>query len=142
MTSVDTKKLKLQLIQEEGRKCSMYLDTKGIPTIGVGRNIRDVGLRDSEIDFLLENDISDVTKNLNRFIPWVFNLDEVRLRAVYDMCFNLGIAKLLKFSNMLDALKNEKYEDAASEARNSAWYTQVGKRGEKIALMLQTGEDQ
>ena len=41
-----------------------------IETIGVGRNLRDVGLSDDEIEYLLNNDIDRVEKQLDTYFPW------------------------------------------------------------------------
>lgn len=38
-----------QLTVDEGVRARVYSDTIGIPTIGVGRNLRDVGLSQDEI---------------------------------------------------------------------------------------------
>ncbi|MFA6168950.1 MAG: hypothetical protein WC700_20155, partial [Gemmatimonadaceae bacterium] len=48
-----------QLKIDEGIKPYPYTDSVGKLTIGVGRNLVDVGLRPKEIDFLLENDIDE-----------------------------------------------------------------------------------
>ena len=42
----------------------------GIETIGVGRNLRDVGLSDDEIEYLLNNDIDRVEKQLDNISWW------------------------------------------------------------------------
>ena len=139
--NVDTNKLKAQLTVEEGRKGKYYVDTRGIPSIGIGRNLRDVGLSDSEIDFLYQNDVAKVTSQLFANLPWVFNLDEVRLRVVYDLCFNMGITKLLTFNRMLAALQFGNYVMAAAELKNSVWDSQVGARATKLETMMRTGQD-
>ena len=52
--------LKAHIEWAEGRTSKPYRDTVGKLTIGVGRNLEDVGLRESEIDFLLAQDVRDV----------------------------------------------------------------------------------
>lgn len=139
--NVDTNKLKAQLTSEEGRKGKYYVDTRGIPSIGIGRNLRDVGLSDSEIDFLYQNDVAKIVGQLQANLPWVFDLDEVRLRVVYDLCFNMGITKLLTFTHMLAALKSGDYVMATAELKNSLWDSQVGARAAKLEFMMKTGQD-
>jgi len=71
-------------------------------TIGVGRNVdagddgraRGLGLSDDEIDYLLQNDIDRVTKELDREYPWFQGLNEARSDAMVDISFNLGQTRL------------------------------------------------
>lgn len=141
MTVVNLDKLKAQLCSEEGRKNKVYTDGRGIPTIGIGRNLRDVGLSDDEIDYLFQNDEARIQHELAANLPWVFDLDEVRLRTFYDLCFNMGIETLLTFSNTLALSRTGNWDSAADELQNSKWYLEVGDRGSKIVSMLRTGQD-
>ena len=54
---MDKQRLIEQLRLHEGVEHKPYVDTVGKTTIGVGRNLDDVGLTDDEIDYLLDNDI-------------------------------------------------------------------------------------
>ena len=54
----------------------------GIETVGVGRNLRDVGLSDDEILYLLNNDIDRVEKQLDNYFPWWRNKQE----KLYEEC--------------------------------------------------------
>lgn len=142
MTVVNSDKLKTQLSGEEGKRNKVYFDSRGIPTIGIGRNLKDVGLSNDEIDYLYRNDEGRVQQELVSDLPWVFDLDEVRLRVFYDLCFNMGNITLLTFKNMLAAVQAGNYEKAADDLQNSLWFTQVGNRGPKLVAMIRTGEDQ
>lgn len=142
MITVDRVKLSEQLSLEEGRKYKPYVDTRGILTIGIGRNLRDKGLSDSEINFLFSNDIDEVTKDIRDHMPWVLNLDEVRQRVFYDLCFNMGVSKLLTFVHMIAFAQAGDYKSAADELHHSIWDSQVGQRAPKLEAMLRTGEDQ
>ena len=50
------------LIHHEGKKETVYLDSMGIETVAVGRNLSHVGLSEDEIMYLLNNDIDRVEK--------------------------------------------------------------------------------
>lgn len=139
---VDLAKLEVQLTNEEGRKNKAYVDSKGILSIGIGRNLRDNGLRDSEIDFMFKNDVADVENAIQVHLPWVLNLDEVRQRVFYDLCFNMGITKLLTFTHMIAFAQAGDYSSAADELHHSIWDSEVGDRAPKLEAMLRTGEDQ
>lgn len=128
-----------QLRRDEGVRHTIYTDSLGIPTIGVGRNCRDKGLSDAEIDFLLANDIAQVRTALSRF-SWYTDLDPVRQGALENMAFNMGWADLLHFPAMLHCLATKDWAGAASAALDSLWAKQVGPRADRLARQLRTGE--
>ena len=84
-----------QLRKHEGNRKFPYVDTVGKVTIGVGRNLTDVGLSGNEIDILLKNDIDRAVADLDRELSWWRKLNEARQRVMIDLCFNLGIGSLL-----------------------------------------------
>ena len=133
--------LKEELIRDEGLRLKPYRDTVGKLTIGVGRNLDDVGITKDEAMHLLECDIRRVKGDLDRAMPWWRELDEVRQRVIVNMAFNLGIARLMGFKNMLDAMRAGNYRDAAKEMLNSKWATQVGERAPRLAAMMRDGDE-
>ena len=160
--------LKDQLILHEGIKLKPYKCSANKWTIGVGRNLDDVGLskneqlklfgtsglnREEVIDglltrgiseeealFLLDNDIKKCITDVKRF-PWFESLDPVRQKVIIDMRFNLGLAELMGFKKMILALEQGDYDKAAEEMKDSKWYYQVGIRGRRLVKMMKTGED-
>lgn len=136
---MDKKLLAQELERDERRVKTVYLDSRGIATVGVGRNLRDRGLSDDEIDYLLGNDITAVEQDLDRNLPWWRNLSEVRQRVLANMCFNLGINRLLGFKKMLGAVCGGDYHEAAAQMLNSTWATQVGNRAIRLATMMKEG---
>ena len=129
-----------QLILHEGLRLKPYRCTAGKLTIGVGRNLEDKGISHDEAMLLLRNDIAEVTVQLEQF-DWFRALGPVRRKVLIDMCFNLGMAGLLGFQKMIEALKQGDYEAAADEMVYSRWYRQVGERGRRLERMMRTGED-
>ncbi len=129
-----------QLILHEGLRLKPYRCTAGKLTIGVGRNLETKGLSEEEALFLLRNDIAEVTERLER-LGWFVALDPVRQKVLIDMAFNLGVAGLLSFKRMIQALNCYDYDTAADEMINSKWYHQVGERSKRLVQMMRTGED-
>ena len=129
-----------QLILHEGLRLKPYRCTAGKLTIGVGRNLDNKGITYDEAMFLLRNDIEEVTRQLELF-GWYVALGPVRRKVLIDMAFNLGMAGLMGFKQMIEALKQGDYERAADEMVNSRWYGQVGERGRRLERMMRTGED-
>lgn len=138
---MNTNRFVQQLRFHEGVKNYVYKDHLGIETIGVGRNLKDRGLSDEEVDYLLSNDIALVEEELDRAMPWWKDLNEVRQRALADLLFNMGLARLHGFVKMLGALKERDYHTAAEELLDSRYAKQVGARAIRVAEMIRSGLD-
>lgn len=130
-----------QLKRHEGVKRFAYVDTVGKTTAGVGRNLTDKGLSSAEIDLLLTNDIADAEDDARRLLSdSLFDgLTDARKAAMVNMAFNLGYARLSRFTRLLTALKAGKWAIAAQEMRKSAWAGQVKGRAEELATLVEKG---
>lgn len=137
---MDLTRLKNRLVLEEGKRNKVYKDTLGIDTIGVGRNLRDVGLSDDEIMYLLDNDLKRVFADLDKRLPWWRQLNEARQLVLADMCFNMGINKLCSFVNTLRKLQAGDYEGTAQGMLDSLWAKQVKGRAEDLARIMRVGQ--
>lgn len=131
--------LKEQLIRDEENRQFMYLDSLGIPTIGVGRNLRDKGLSLLERDLMLHNDIADHSLEVCESIPSAAELDAIRNEVLINMSFNLGTTGLMKFVKFLAALKAKNYTLAAKEMLDSTWAKQVGPRAMRLSQQILLG---
>ena len=140
MTNADYAALTSQLIRHEGLRLRPYTDTTGHLTIGVGRNLADVGISREEALDMLDNDIERVLLELATRWPWTQALDVVRQRVLADMLFNLGAPRLTRFVRMLAAVQAGDYDTAAAEMIKSRWADQVGVRAHTLARMMRTGE--
>jgi len=138
---IDIKRMRDQLVRHEGLRLKPYRCSAGKLTIGVGRNIEDVGITEEEAMAMLSNDISRVIGELERRIPAFASLNEVRRRVLIDMGFNLGSNRLMKFRRMLAALEAGDYAQAAVEMLDSRWARQVGNRAVSLKNMMETGEE-
>ena len=128
------------LIKHEGLRLKPYNDTVGKLTVGVGRNLYDVGISKDEAMYLLNNDIEKVLFQCSKEFPWLPNLTDARKDVIYSMAFNLGMFGLLKFKKFLEAVAHGDYEEAKLEMLNSRWAMQVGNRAIELSKMMETGE--
>ena len=137
-----TEKLLEMLKRHEGVRSKVYLCSAGYETIGVGRNIsaNGLGLSDDEVDYLLENDILRVVKELSTEYPWFNSLDDVRKDAMIDISFNLGATRLRGFKRALAAMEAADYTTAAKEFLDSKWSRDVKGRSHELASMIENGE--
>lgn len=110
----------------------------GKVTIGYGRNIDDNGISPQEGNFLFDNDFDRCQRELSLF-PWYANQPQNVQDALMNMCFNLGITRLLGFKKMIAALIDKDYTTAAMEALDSKWAKQVGQRAKDVAVMIRQG---
>jgi lysozyme len=124
------------LIKHEGLRLKPYTDTVGKLTIGVGRNLTDVGISNDETMTLLQNDINSATKNLQKNLEWFDGLPYNAKLVMIDMCFNMGIGGLLQFKNTLAMIQNGKYNEASVAMLQSKWATQVGNRAKEDSDLL------
>lgn len=134
-------KLKAQLIFHEDLKLKPYLDSVGKLTIGVGRNLDDVGISHSEAMVLLDNDLTKALEDAESLVDQWDRLGDVRQRVLVDMAFNLGRTKLAKFKKTLKAINARLYTMASREMLNSLWAKQVGARAVRLSDMMKTGQD-
>jgi len=136
-----TEKLLDMLKRHEGVKSHVYLCSAGYETIGVGRNISKsgMGLSEDEVNYLLENDIERVIKELSSEYPWFNSLDDVRKDAMIDISFNLGATRLRGFKRALAAMEVADYTTAAKEFLDSKWSRDVKGRATELCYMVETG---
>lgn len=150
-----------KLIEHEGMVLTVYQDTLGIDTIGIGRNLKDRGISKEELAyldipnmetiyqhgiteadarFLAMNDIKIVEEELCRVHPCVEDLDAVRQLILMDMAFNMGVPRLCKFKKMWNAIHEQQFETAGLEMMDSKWARQVGNRAKKLSDAMKAGE--
>jgi lysozyme len=158
-TTYDRAAMLEELVRDEGERLKVYRCTAGKLTIGVGRNLDDVGIfahetaalgitkgscaRDGitkeQSRFLLNSDVDRVDRDLDRHLPWWRKLDPVRQRIMVNMAFNLGIGGLCGFKNTLAMIQGGNYASAAAGMMQSKWARQVGPRASRLSAMMKDG---
>lgn len=157
--SYDRAALAAELIRDEDERLKVYHCTADKRTIGIGRNLDDVGISKAETAALgitvasvlrngitreqsralFANDIAACERQLDAKLPWWRTLNDVRQRVLLNMCFNLGINRLLGFRNTLAKMQRGDFAGAAAGMRASLWARQVGARAERLATMMEKG---
>ena len=128
-----------QLRIDEGARAKPYTDTVGKTTIGVGRNLTDVGLSEDEIELLFVNDVARADAIARSVLHGFDGLTEPRKAIVVNMAFNMGRGALSQFRKTLAAIEEGRYEDAAREMLDSKWAGQVGNRALRLAENMRRG---
>lgn len=136
---MDRERLIEELKRDEGVELKAYQDTEGIWTIGIGRNLQDVGVSMDEAEYMLANDIDVAVGELQRTFDWFEGLSDARQRVCINMCFNLGLTRLLGFKKFLAAMAAGDWETAGVEMLDSKWSRQVGARSTRLKDLLLEG---
>jgi len=153
-------KLIALLIKHEGCELEAYKDTKGLWTIGIGRCLETKGLTakecehlkissthyidvliqrgitHDEADYLLSNDLDDCMADRTKSLIWFIASPEMVKIVLVSLCFNLGLAGLLKFKKSLSFIKDGLYFSAATELLDSKWKHDVGDRAYDLSGMI------
>ena len=148
-------RIKEQLVRHEGLRLKPYRCTAGKLTIGIGRNLDDSGISQSEAHIMLINDIMNCEKQLQAKIPDIYDgLDEVRKSVLLNMCISipqsrfaplrepcyLGIGGLLGFNNTLAFIAAGDWERAANGMLASKLAKQVGMRAIELSELMRKGQ--
>ena len=128
-----------QLKLHEGVEKHPYTDTVGKTTIGGGRNLTDRGISTATIEQMLIEDIELVQSELDKHFPDWCKLTEKRQMVLIDMCFNMGLPKLIKFTKFWKAVKDAKFPEASKQMLDSKWAKQVGQRAQTLSKMMTEG---
>lgn len=136
---MNREKLIEELKRDEGVVLVLYKCSAGKNTIGVGRNVDDRGITEEESDFLLSNDIDLCIEELRATFPWFQTLSDTRQRVMINMCFNLGLSRLMGFKKFLAAMEAGEWETAGVEMLDSKWARQVGPRSTRLRDLVLEG---
>jgi lysozyme len=165
MEALNREILLVELSRDEGDRFKVYIDTEGHPSVGTGRNLDarkggllgispsetltlritrasviKNGITNAQRIVLLNNDVNDCLRDLDRALPWWRSMDGVRQRVLVNMCFNMGIGTLLGFKNTLRFMETKQWAAAAHGMMVSKWARQVGDRAERLSTLMIQGE--
>lgn len=105
----------------------------GKVTIGVGRNLTDVGLSDAEITHLLHNDIDAAVSHALEIFPGWDGLPVEVQHVVVNMIFQLGRRGFNGFRRFISHVKCHNWPAAAEEVMSSRAAEQAPARFQRHA---------
>jgi lysozyme len=137
----------------EGYESKIYMDTEGIDTVGIGRNLEVYPFDDEEAaEYELHGythleaiawahtKLMQCRKDIIIHNPWVLEQPEDVRLILTDMVYNLGLRGTLGFKRMLRAIKAQDYAQAAAELEDSKYFHQTGQRSlHHYRLLLKCG---
>lgn len=118
------------LIKEnEGFSKTVYIDSRGYPTIGYGHLLREgTAIPSDALEIIFEADYANA---VDGYVSLGLDLDPVRRSVIVDMIFNLGVAGVKKFKLMLHYLRDKNWIRAAYELMDSEYAKQVPERAKR-----------
>lgn len=155
-----------QLKIDEGSRLTIYKDTEGKYTVGIGHLISNnpnipknqaIALLDKELNrstqgritpaeqsYLFHKDLVAVQTGIahSSFYGVYQGLVPVRQSAIQNMCFQLGILGVSKFHKMWAALARQDYQTAYKEGLDSNWNRQTPNRARRVMTTLLAGSTQ
>lgn len=149
---------------DEGIRVSVYWDSEGYPTVGIGhlivhektRNMtrinqllsQQVGrqvngrITEEECSKLFEQDLATVYSSISsnfKVGPVYALLDDTRRMAIVNMTFQMGVGGVANFNMMLGYLALGQYDNAADAALDSLWATQTPSRARRVTEVIRNG---
>lgn len=153
-----------QIARHEGYKQTVYKDSMGIPTIGIGFNLnekhnqeilRKLGidinevlsgkpLTDKQIRILYNFSLKSAYKDAESLVKNFKQQPKEVKKILIDMAFNLGKPRLSKFKGMLNAVERGDYKKAALEmmytngksGATTPWYNQTKGRAKTLVSQM------
>lgn len=151
LDAANLRKLKEEIIAEEGEKLKVYRDTEGFLTVGIGHKIirgdleyqKAIGhpITKRRSTELFERDTKRTLEELDRRIPWLKTQPPEIIRAIANMAFQMGVAGVLKFHKMLEKIHDKNYEAAYTEGLRSIWARQTPARARRVMTMIRNVKD-
>lgn len=132
-----------QIASDEGTVHESYLDTRGLPTAGIGHLLTKeeqkkypIGTKvpDAQVQKWWEEDRKKHMKDLDQWEKAVGPIPDEVQKILFNMSFNMGPNRFSpkKWPGLTRALKAGDWEKAADEMVNSDWYSQVGNRSRRL----------
>jgi lysozyme len=131
--------LEADLTVDEGKRNRMYVDSQGVPSIGIGHNLRDCSISERAIRVIFEDDVAIAESTAKTLFQTFDGLSDNRKAVVVNMAFNLGQERLAEFHHFRAHVAAQDFKAASDEMLDSLWAKQVGKRAERLAQMMREG---
>ena len=139
---MNLEKLKDHLRTEEGYRDTIYLDTRGFKTIGIGHLVKpsDNFIQDKrysrkQLEKVFDYDVQIAVKDAYNLCKDL-EIKEEAILIVAHMCFQLGKPKTAKFKKMFEALGKKDYISAGLEMQASLWAKQTPNRAMRLSEQM------
>ena len=106
----------------EGFDGMPYTDTEGYLTIGYGTKLP---IDKKEGQLLAEFRLKAFKHEVNNKLEWLAEKPTEVQDIVYEMAYQMGVPRFMKFKNTIQYIKDGDYKMASIEMLDSLWYRQM-----------------
>jgi len=142
-----TDALKSRVQDHEGLLTSVYLDSLGKKTVGIGHLVQPhemerfaegVEIPMDEIMEIFEMDLNRAAAGADMLIEDNIGheLPQHVGEVILEMVFQLGTTGVSKFKKMWKNMRVKKWKEAAEEMKDSRWHSQTPKRCEHLSEIV------
>ena len=144
-----TDELKARIRDHEGCVETVYLDSLGLPTVGIGHLVQPhekerfkegATISRDEIEDLFLIDLNRACAGAEQLIGQMYKGDKRLPQAIehviVEMVFQLGQNGVSKFRKMWEALSKGDRKEAAAQMKDSRWHSQTPVRCEALAEIV------
>lgn len=138
-----------QIAEDEGFRDKVYPCTEGFPTVGYGHRLSEWHARVHPVGTRLpvpvlkkwfDMDLETADKDARAFAGSAWEgMSDARRAVLVNMAFNIGGARLAKFTRFRAAVVKGHWPKAAREMLDSKWAQQVGDRAKRLADKMRDG---
>lgn len=146
---MDRTRIMNQIKRDEGLSLEVYLDTKGLPTVGVGHlvlpcdnlKVGDV-ISQEQSDAWLEVGVGVAIHDCHRLFKGFDSFPEVVQEVLVNMAYNLGFLRLSAFAHMRMEIEKRNWNGMAREMADSHWAQRdVPNRAKRLIAAVQGAKD-
>lgn len=135
----------------EGLRLQVYDDATGAyikpgshvvgnPTIGFGTLLSAPGgLTEAEVEALLRSRVNTAVAGVKALLPTMRADNDARFDVLVEMAYQMGVAGLAEFTNTLQAVREQRWGDAADGMLASTWALQTPRRAQELAATMRSG---
>jgi GH24 family phage-related lysozyme (muramidase) len=138
---LDKEKMREEFLRHEGKRLTVYHDSLGFPTVGIGHLIKNTDILEvgdsvsiAHLERLFEHDYETHLKECKQIYPDFDSLPVKVREALLNMTFNMGAPKMQSFTNFNALIEKQDWGMVADYLRTNfkKWYAQVGNRAKEI----------
>lgn len=137
---VQKEKVRRKVCAEEGFSDVMYRCPADYWTLGYGFNLESQKMPQHIADSWLDHIVDGLEAQLNNYTFYA-DLDDNRKVIIIDMAYQMGVHGVMKFGNMIAAIRTKDWDKAADEMLDSRWARQTPNRARRNSQVMRAGNE-
>ena len=134
----DADALLTHLREEEGFSAFAYKDSRGIITVGFGRNLEANGISKAEAEYLLRNDVEECISDVRSVVKGFDALLAQAQLVCVALRFNVGPRGFRSFRHFRAAIERHDWQSAELELLESQAARLLPRRYQRMGIVLRS----